>query len=1453
MSRTKNKCRFFSLIGCISLLILSLAFAITACSENGPNKGADYYLSLESSGWQTYNSNEMIPKKVRFTSNGDLYTLEIMLDEGEKFTVNQVGSNNKFGFDKLFTSAEDLKRGNDDSIEVVHGGAFALTYNSVGDTLTYTYTAQPLSVEITPATTELHVGDSYPYQAKVTYSDGSNKEESAVWDSSDKAVLTVDESGKVTALSAGSATLTATAHGLTNTLDITVTPSTFTVTGVQLDEEKLSLELGAERKLQATVLPENADSKLVSWSSDDDSVATVSQDGTVKAVGYGTTTITVTTAQNGHTATCKVTVVKHVEALRFISDKLTVVAGGKTKELGLVYSPSDATDKEVEIEVVNGSEYATVDEANGTYMLRGLAEGKATVKATLKENHEITATCEVTVLAAGAELASMDQDIRVMIEATISLEVSLEKSAISNVDWSIADETVATVTGEGATATVKGVDFGSTVVTATVHAESGKTYTATCNVLVADEWYFIYGYGLGKYDWDFEDYVTDQNEAMLDELLFTEQSKGIYTLTRHLTPDNGFQIIFPQVASFTQYDDSTDEDVWSKNIPSHWVNAPYYYRENQSDSRYVKNSSEFFCVNAAGIYTITLDLTGTSATVYIKMVSLDVTEVQLELSDGNYVLSDGDEATISFTVSPANAAYTEKDVSYSLTSDYADYAKYLSCALDFADGTLKLSASAVPQSFTAVLHLIVNGIEQTLEFYVMPTGADKTAVTEIHFEQEKYEFNVNNGRGIWTTTVKALVNADATNKQVRYYDVTDYSVLLSHDSDERAIVDPVTGEVTARSLGTLKIQAVSLDDPSVSETVDVLFYSDQFYMIGGYGANYVGGWTAFSQDVTTLEGTIRESFAFTEVSHTRYTYEITPQVTSGAGKFKIVFLGMDDFWTGEINYSNIAQKFSNARFGWGTGYQVTQEGSGNIQFLVKVKFTLTIDLSIHKPVLLIDCANLNYAEDYVLQYSGKSDLNLGDTVTARLYTFPLTRIVSDEVEVSYQGNDGYMTHEYDETTNQLTFQAIGQEHAEDKQVTVSINVGDTTNTLTFTIVAAHHFVQKWDDDFHWLQCTDEVCHDDEECVNRIEQKKAHDVQQSYSANADGHYIACSECGVQLGLQPHECKLNNGVFDFSESMQECEVCHFKMFEIEGNKLVYYWGKAEVVKIPETVTIIGAHAFEGHTELTELTYSRQMSEFGEYAFAGCSNLKSISMTNFLTSIGSHAFDGTAAELKWGNSPRISAFYAQAFYGYGGTTITIPDTVGLLGGGCFAYSNIESIVIPSSVRAGSADLPQSLFQGCTSLRTVEIGAGIATMGMYGFYGCTSLETVIVRGTAFWKFNQFCFTDCNSLQAIYFERPLPDLLSCKHLFYSFDRNSREIVQGKCYAFSEENPGANPFEGETSNIFGNFDEWFAGCWHWDDSGKQKLKNIVIWETETNDIDLTTMPAILDDKRDFLA
>ena len=151
-------------------------------------------------------------------------------------------------------------------------------------------------------------GENAQLSYSITPSNASIKD--VTWKSSSTSVARVSSSGNVNAISAGTATITATTEdgNKTATCVVTVKPKVISVTSVSLDYSSLTLTEGDSQTLTATVSPSNATDKSVTWSSSNTSVAIVSSTGVVTSKTAGTATITVRTSDGGKTATCSVTV-----------------------------------------------------------------------------------------------------------------------------------------------------------------------------------------------------------------------------------------------------------------------------------------------------------------------------------------------------------------------------------------------------------------------------------------------------------------------------------------------------------------------------------------------------------------------------------------------------------------------------------------------------------------------------------------------------------------------------------------------------------------------------------------------------------------------------------------------------------------------------------------------------------------------------------------------------------------------------------------------------------------------------------------------------------------------------------------------------------------------------------------------------------------------------------------
>ena len=159
--------------------------------------------------------------------------------------------------------------------------------------------------------TEKQVLHRSTFSLTATVTPALAEDKSLSWSTSDASVATVTDAGLVTCVGVGSATITvATVDGhKTATCSVTVNP--VLVTGVRLNKTKMLLHISNSETLTATITPENASDKSVTWSSDNPSVATVDANGRVSAVAEGLASIMVATADEKFVDYCIVTVSQH--------------------------------------------------------------------------------------------------------------------------------------------------------------------------------------------------------------------------------------------------------------------------------------------------------------------------------------------------------------------------------------------------------------------------------------------------------------------------------------------------------------------------------------------------------------------------------------------------------------------------------------------------------------------------------------------------------------------------------------------------------------------------------------------------------------------------------------------------------------------------------------------------------------------------------------------------------------------------------------------------------------------------------------------------------------------------------------------------------------------------------------------------------------------------------------
>ena len=216
----------------------------------------------------------------------------------------------------------------------------------------------------------IYEGDRYKLEYTIVPDNATNKNISVR--TSDKNIAALTENHEIYGNSVGNAIITLSSDNIEATIDVTVQKKIIDVNKITLDKSKLTLEIGKSNTLKATISPSNATNKTITWTSSDNSVATV-DNGKVTAIKAGTTTITAT-SNNGKVATCTVTV-KEAYEKSIVNDRL--------KGYNTVASCNSDTMK-YRIVDVNGNDYVLIwvkDAGKQLYNALAVSDGSKNASA----------------------------------------------------------------------------------------------------------------------------------------------------------------------------------------------------------------------------------------------------------------------------------------------------------------------------------------------------------------------------------------------------------------------------------------------------------------------------------------------------------------------------------------------------------------------------------------------------------------------------------------------------------------------------------------------------------------------------------------------------------------------------------------------------------------------------------------------------------------------------------------------------------------------------------------------------------------------------------------------------------------------------------------------------------------------------------------------------------------
>ena len=296
----------------------------------------------------------------------------------------------------------------------------------------------------------------------------TTEEKTVIWTTSDPTVATVDSTGKVTALKIGTATITATIGEHTASCTVNVVAL---IKSIALDKAALTLDRGSTGQLSVSYTPaDTTESKAVTWSSNDPSVATVDNSGKVTGVKIGTATITAKVGT--HTASCNVTVVALIKNISLDKSTLTLDRG-TSGQLTVSFNPPDTTEDKTVTWTSSNPAVAAVDSSG---RVTGITIGTVTITAKVGSH---TATCNINVVALIHNISLDKTYINPDKGATVQLTVSfdpVDTTESKEITWTSSNPAIATVDAFGKV-TAGTSQVGETTITARV-----GSHTATCVV-----------------------------------------------------------------------------------------------------------------------------------------------------------------------------------------------------------------------------------------------------------------------------------------------------------------------------------------------------------------------------------------------------------------------------------------------------------------------------------------------------------------------------------------------------------------------------------------------------------------------------------------------------------------------------------------------------------------------------------------------------------------------------------------------------------------------------------------------------------------------------------------------------------------------------------------------------------------------------------------------------------
>lgn len=279
----------------------------------------------------------------------------------------------------------------------------------------------------------------------VTYNPTNTTDNKTVdWESSNPEIVSIDSTGKITGKKGGTAKITATVGNVKAEKEVKVVVP---IESVSLSGDDSILK-GETKRLTATINPEDTtDDKTITWSSDDENVLFVDQNGQIRGIKEGTANVKAVVA--GKETTKQITVNEiHINSIAIDGDQEFEMIKNQTKNLSVTINPENTTDDKGVVWKTNNEEVARVDNDG---KVTALKEGEATITATVGTNETSVKINVKEIHINSVVINELDDEFTRGDEFKFSATYTPENTTDENktVEWSSSNTDVGTIDQEG--------------------------------------------------------------------------------------------------------------------------------------------------------------------------------------------------------------------------------------------------------------------------------------------------------------------------------------------------------------------------------------------------------------------------------------------------------------------------------------------------------------------------------------------------------------------------------------------------------------------------------------------------------------------------------------------------------------------------------------------------------------------------------------------------------------------------------------------------------------------------------------------------------------------------------------------------------------------------------------------------------------------------------------------